>query len=214
MDEDLSIINTNTRNEKIKNFFLKNKKKLITFLLVFILILISFFGYKEFNKRQKIQISNLYNSTILSYSKKNRDLTISNLEKIILKKDSTYSPLSLYFIIDNGLLDNPIKINGFFDVLINETPLEKEIKNLVIYKKGLYNADQVDENTLINILNPIINSESVWKSHGLYLLAEYFYSKNEKKKSKEFFETILKTENANQNLIIESQKRLSRDLSE
>lgn len=214
MDEDLSIINTNTRNEKIKNFFLKNKKKLIVFLLVFILILISFFGYKEFKKRQKIQISNLYNSTILSYSKKNRDLTISNLEEIILKKDTTYSPLSLYFIIDNGLIDNSSKINSFFDILINETSLEKEIKNLVIYKKGLYNADQVDENTLINILNPIINSESVWRSHGLYLLAEYFYSKNEKKKSKEFFETILKTENANQNLIIESQKRLSRDLSE
>jgi len=214
MDEDLSIINTNTRNEKIKNFFLKNKKKLIAFLLVFILILISFFGYKEFKKRQKIQISNLYNSTILSHSKKNRDLTISNLEEIILKKDTTYSPLSLYFIIDNGLIDNSSKINSFFDILINETPLEKEIKNLVIYKKGLYNADQVDENTLINILNPIINSESVWRSHGLYLLAEYFYSKNEKKKSKEFFETILKTENANQNLIIESQKRLSRDLSE
>ena len=214
MDEDLSIINTNTRNEKIKNFFLKNKKKLIAFLLVLILVLISFFGYKEFKKRQKIQISNLYNSTILSYSKKNRDLTISNLEEIILKKDTTYSPLSLYFIIDNGLIDNSSKINSFFDILINETPLEKEIKNLVIYKKGLYNADQVDENTLIDILNPIINSESVWRSHGLYLLAEYFYSKNEKKKSKEFFETILKTENANKNLIIESQKRLSRDLSE
>ena len=214
MDEDLSIINTNTRNEKIKNFFLKNKKKLIVFLLVFILILISFFGYKEFKKRQKIQISNLYNSTILSYSKKNRDLTISNLEEIILKKDTTYSPLSLYFIIDNGLIENSSKINSLFDILINETSLEKEIKNLVIYKKGLYNADQVDENTLINILNPIINSESVWRSHGLYLLAEYFYSKNEKKKSKEFFETILKTENANKNLIIESQKRLSRDLSE
>lgn len=214
MDEDLSIINTNTRNEKIKNFFLKNKKKLIAFLLVLILVLISFFGYKEFNNRQKIQISNLYNSTILSHSKKNRDLTISNLEEIILKKDTTYSPLSLYFIIDNDLIDNSSKINSFFDILINETPLEKEIRNLVIYKKGLYNADQVDENTLINILNPIINSESVWRSHGLYLLAEYFYSKNEKKKSKEFFETILKTENANQNLIIESQKRLSRDLSE
>jgi len=214
MDEDLSIINTNTRNEKIKNFFLKNKKKLITFLLVLILILLSFFAYKEFKKRQKIQISNLYNSTILSYSKKNRDLIISNLEKIILKKDTTYSPLSLYFIIDNGLIDNLNRINSFFDILINETPLEKEIRNLIIYKKGLYNADQVDENTLINILNPIINSESVWKSHALYLLAEYFYSKNEKKKSKEFFETILTTENANQNLIIESQKRLSRDLSE
>ena len=29
MDEEISIINNTTRNEKIKNFFINNKKKLI-----------------------------------------------------------------------------------------------------------------------------------------------------------------------------------------
>ena len=33
MDEDITIINTNTRNERIKNFFIYNKNKLITFLI-------------------------------------------------------------------------------------------------------------------------------------------------------------------------------------
>ena len=32
MDEDLLIVNTNTRNEKIKNFFLNNKNKFIFFI--------------------------------------------------------------------------------------------------------------------------------------------------------------------------------------
>ena len=36
--------------------------------------------------------------------------------------------------------------------------------------------------------------------------AEYFYFKNEKQKSKEFFNQILLLENANQNLKIEAQK--------
>ena len=101
-----------------------------------------------------------------------------------------------------------------FDIIINKTSLDPEIKNLVIYKKSLYNADQIDENELINLLNPIINSKSIWKSHALYLLAEYFYSKNEKQKSKEFFSQIVSLENANSDLKRESQKRLNRDLSD
>jgi len=63
-------------------------------------------------------------------------------------------------------------------------------------------------------LNPLINSKSVWKSHALYLLAEYFYFKDEKQKSKEFFNQILNTENANLDIVKETQKRLNRDLSE
>jgi len=67
---------------------------------------------------------------------------------------------------------------------------------------------------MLKILSPVTNSKSVWKSHALYLLAEYFYSKNEKQKSKEFFNQILLTENANQDLVKEAQKRLNRDLGE
>ena len=75
--------------------------------------------------------------------------------------------------------------------------LDKEIKNLVIYKKALFNADQAQESDLLNILNPLINSKSVWKSHALYLMAEYFYSKDQKQKSKEFFNQIANLEDAN-----------------
>ena len=53
MDEDITIINTNTRNEKIKNFFLNNKKKLIIILVLAILLLIIFFGFSEYKKNQK-----------------------------------------------------------------------------------------------------------------------------------------------------------------
>ena len=106
------------------------------------------------------------------------------------------------------------EINNLFNVLIKNTSLEKEIKNLIIYKKALFNADTIDENGILEILNPIINSDSVWKSHALYLLAEYFYSNSEKQKSKEFFTQIMNTENANMHIIKEAQKRLNRDLSE
>ena len=98
--------------------------------------------------------------------------------------------------------------------MIEDTSLENEIKNLVIYKKGLYNADIVDEAGILKILKPIINSESVWKSHALYLLGEYFYSKQENQKAKDFFEQIVSLENSNLEIKTQAQKRLNRDLSD
>ena len=136
------------------------------------------------------------------------------MKEVVSKKDSTYSPLALYFLIDNDLIENKDEINDLFDTLINKTSLENEIKNLIIYKKALYNADSVDELELLNILSPIINSKSVWKSHALYLIAEFFYSKNEKQKSKEFFTEIINLELSNQNVKLQAQKRLNRDLSD
>ena len=101
-----------------------------------------------------------------------------------------------------------------FDIVIEDIYLDREIKNLIIYKKALYNADYISENELLELLKPIINSDSVWKSQSLYLIAEYYYSKNEKQKSKEFFNQIISLANADQVLKQESQKRLNRDLSE
>ena len=214
MDEELSIIDTNTRNEKIKNFFVSNRKIIIISISLIILIIIAFFGFGEFKSKQKIKISNLYNSIIVNHEDVNKDKTLKSLIDIINKKDNTYSPLALYFILDNKLSNDKNQINELFDIIINEVSLEKEIKNLIIYKKALYNADSISENELLNTLNPLINSESIWKSHALYLVAEYFYSKNEKQKSIEFFNQIINSENSNQDLVKESKKRLNRDLSD
>ena len=214
MDEDISIINTNTRNEKIKNFLIQNKKKIIAGLVVITILLISYFASGEYQVRKKIKISNTFNLITINYSESNKEKTAKDLIQLVNEKNSTYSPLSLYFIIDNGLIKEKKTINELFDIIIDETSLDKEIKNLNIYKKALYNADDSNENDLLNILNPLIKSESVWKSHALYLMAEFFYSKNEKQKSKEFFNQILNLENANQEIQLEAQKRLNRDLSE
>ncbi len=214
MDEDLSIINTNTRNEKIKNFFVKNKNKIVSGIIILIIIIIGVFTYDKYLINKKKDISDSYNSIIIDYSEKTKEKTASSLIEIINKKDPTYSPLSLYFIIDNNLESDQSKINSLFDILINDTSLDSEIKNLIIYKKALYNADNAQEGDLLNMLNPLINSKSVWKSHSLYLMAEYFYANNQKQKAKEFFNQIIALENSNPDIRLQAEKRLNRDLSE
>ena len=214
MDEDISIINSNTRNEKVRNFFNKNKIKIISILLSIVIVLIGAYSFDKYKTNQKIEISDKFNSITLTYSENTKDYTVKNLVEIINEKDPTYSPLSLYFIIDNKLISDQGELNNYFDILIKNTSLDEEIKNLIIYKKALFNADQAEEGVLLNILNPLINSKSVWKSHALYLMAEYFYSKDQKQKAKEFFNQIISLENSNSDIKLEAEKRLNRDLSE
>ena len=214
MNEDLPIINTNTRNEKIKNFFVNNKNKIISGIIILIIIIVGVFSYDKYLINKKKDISDSYNSIIIDYSEKTKEKTASSLIEIINKKDPTYSPLSLYFIIDNNLVSDQSRINSLFDILINDTSLDSEIKNLIIYKKALFNADNAQESDLLNMLNPLINSKSVWKSHSLYLMAEYFYANNQKQKAKEFFNQIIALENSNTDIRLQAEKRLNRDLSE
>ena len=214
MEEDISIINSNTRQEKVRNFFVNNKNKIISTIVILVIILAGAYSFDSYKTNKKKEISNKFNSTTLSHSDNTKELTIQNLVEIINEQDPTYSPLSLYFIIDNKLISNQSEINSYFDILIEKTSLDEEIKNLVIYKKALFNADQAQESDLLNILNPLINSKSVWKSHALYLMAEYFYSKDQKQKSKEFFNQIASLEDANPDIKLQAQKRLNRDLSD
>ena len=214
MDEDLSIINSNTRNEKIKNFFVNNKNKIISGMVVLIIIITVVFSYDKYLIGKKKEVSDKFNSLTIDYSEKTKEKTTNGLIEIIDEKDPTYSPLSLYFLIDNNLVSDQAKVNSLFDTLIKETSLDTEINNLIIYKKALYNADNVQESDLLNMLKPLINSKSVWKSHSLYLMAEYFYANNQKQKAKEFFNQIIALENSNVDIRLQAEKRLNRDLSE
>jgi len=214
MDEEILIINNSTRNEKIKNFLINNKKKLFFSVSVILILIISYLAYEEFLIKKRINLSNKYNKSLLSFSLENKMKVKKEMIDIIYKKDKTYSPLALYFIIDNNIISSDKEINELFDIIFEINKLDEEIKNLVIYKKGLFNSNFEGENNLIIILNPILNSNSIWKSHALFLMGEYFLNNNEKLKAKEFFEKILVLENSNPDIKLETQKIIQRDLSE
>ncbi|WP_415295479.1 hypothetical protein [Candidatus Pelagibacter sp. Uisw_113] len=214
MDEEITIIDSNTRNERIKNFFINNKKKLIITILVILVIIIGYLSFEKSKEKTKIKLANQYNLALIGLNPENKQKKIDEMVNVVKSNDATYSPLALYHLLDNNLLENNDEINILFNELIEKTNLENEIKNLIIYKKALFNSDFVSENELLKILNPVINSESIWKSHALYLLAEFFYSKGEKQKAKEFFNQILVLPNSNNSIKVETQKRLNRDLSE
>ena len=209
MSDDIEIINQNARIEKIKIFFLNNYKKLIVSLVLILLVLFSVFGYQEYKKREKLKIAEIYNQITLKKITNENTNDIEQLIKIIKEKDPIYSALSLYFIIENNLVNDQGEINNFFDLVI-KSQKEREIKNLIIYKKAMFNADKITENEILDILNPILKSESVWKSHALLLMADYFEHSNKLIKSKDFLEEIVNSELVNNEIRIEAERRLKR----
>ena len=215
MEEEIQIINENTKIEKLKNFFIKNSKYLIFSISAIIILILFYFVYVEIKSRDQIKLAEKYSNIINNFNNlQNTELSIKELIKIIEKKNPTYSPLALYFILDNDLVIENKEINKYFDMVINIGSLEKEIKNLNIYKKAIYNSNFVDETELVEILRPITNTDSVWKSHSLYLLAEFFYFKKNKSESKKLLNEILNYENSNPEIKLEAQKKLTRDFSE
>jgi len=213
MSEDIEIINQNTRIEKIKNFFSNNSKKLIGSLVLILLAVFSYFGYQEYKKSLKLSIAETYNQITLKEIKVENTNDIEQLVKIIKEKDPIYSALSLYFIIENNLVNDKKKINNFFDLVI-KSQKEKEIENLIIYKKAMYNIDIISENDLLNMLNPILKSKSVWKSHALLLMADYFEHNNNLIKSKDFLKEIVNSGLVNNEIKIEAERRLKRKFSD
>ncbi len=214
MNEEIEIINTNTRVEKLKNFLILKRKQLITSLILIILILITFFGYQEFKSSSKEKLANKFNSIVTNFETGKKENINNSLIEIINTKDKTYSPLAFFFLLDKDLITSSDEINSYFDLLINEVSLDKEIKNLTIYKKGLFNSDFVQENELLKILNPVIKSKSIWKPQAMYLMAEFYLAKNQKQKSKDFFDQVMNIENVSPKIKLEVQRRLRSEFGE
>ena len=71
MDEETALIDANTRNEKIKNFLVNNKSKILTIVISIVVLLLLFFGYGEYKKRNRISVSDEFNSLTIGYNKEN-----------------------------------------------------------------------------------------------------------------------------------------------
>ena len=212
MNEDISIVNKNTRHQLIINFFKNNLKKIVVLFLTLLLILIFFFGFQEFKNRKKIKLSEKYNNIAFSKNLSNTKLIKDEMIEIINAKDHTYSTLALYYILDNELIDDQNKINELFDKIISIN--KNDNKYLIIYKKALYNSDKLSDNEILSILQPVINSESIWKQHALLLMADIYFQKKQLNKSREFLNKILTLEASKTNVKQEVKKRLNRDFSE
>lgn len=168
------------------NFFEKNKLKIISIITILITFLITLIIFNEYQNKQNIYISEKYNKAKILIEKNNSKDSLKLLEEIILKKNTFYSPSALNLIIDNKMIQDKEKVLNYFKIIIFDSKLDQETKNLFILKKVIYLGDDIEENELLNNLKPIIQSSSLWKSAASDYIKKYYFSKGEFSKAKEF----------------------------
>jgi len=197
-----------TKKTKIKKFYEKNKSLIYTFIFFTIFALFGVIYYLENEENKRITLSDDYMRAQIYINEGEKNKAKILLEKIIFKNDPTYSSLSLFLLLNEDLVTDNNKINDFFNHLLKNNKFEKEMKNLIIFKKLLTQFDNLQESELLSISKPIISSDSVWKPHVLLLFGDYFMSKEEYVKASEFYEKILSTKGANQEFYDQAKLKL------
>jgi len=180
-----------TKKSKLKKFYESNKILIFSFIFILIILFGSFNFYLESKEKKKILLSENYLQAKIYLESGDRNKAISTLKEVIFANDPTYSTLCLFLIMNQNLITDYKELSVLFDHLLENNKFEKELRNLLIYKKALFNSNFVSESELLETIKPLLNTDTLWKAHGLKLLGDYFMSKGENIKAIEFYQRIL-----------------------
>ncbi len=180
----------------IKDFLKSNIKILSTIFFILILIGLFFLWNDYTNKIKKKRVSQNFVEGKVLLSKNNNEDSLKILKEVITEKDETYSPLALYLIIDKNLEKDSNIINEYFDLVISISKLKTEDLNLLKLKKAIHISENSNEKELLDLLNPIINSKSVWRIQSVEFLGDYYFSKKQFKKAEQYYSILLNQENS------------------
>ena len=198
-----------TKKSKLKKFYEKNKIFIFSFIFVLIFVFGFFSFYLENKEKKRVLLSENYLQAKIYLESGKKNKAIGILKEVIFANDSTYSTLSLFLIMNQNLITDYRELSALFDHLLEKNKFSKEERNLLIYKKTLLNSNFVDESKMLESINPLLNTETFWKPHGLLLLGDYFVSKGEYIKAIEFYQKIFIINNLHNDLYNYARSQLS-----
>ena len=197
-----------TKKSKLKRFYESNKILIFASIFILVTILGSFNFYLANKEKEKILLSENYIQAKLYLANGNKSKAISILKKVIFANDSTYSTLCFFLILNENLVSDYKELSILFDHILDNNKFQKEIKNLLIYKKALFNSNFISESELLEDIKPLLNKETLWRPHALLLIGDYFLSKKEYIKAKEFYAQILLINNLQKDFYYQARSKL------
>ena len=198
-----------TKRSKLKKFYESNKILIFSFTIIIIIFFGSFSFYLDSKEKKKILLSENYLQAKIHLEGGNKNKALDMLREIIFEDDPTYSTLGLFLIMNQNLITDYQELSTLFDHLLANNKFSKEVRNLLIYKKALFNSNFVNEAELLEFIRPLLSTETLWKPHGLLLLGDYFMSKGEYIKAIEFYQQIFTISNLSQDLYNHARSQLA-----
>ena len=197
-----------TKKSKIKRFYDSNKILIYSSLFALIISLVSFNFYIENKKNKRILLSENYIQAKIYLENQKKNEATNLLKDVIFANDATYSTLSFFLILNQNLITDQNEISDLFNHLLDNNKFEKEVENLLIYKRALFSSNFISESELLEELKPLLNTETLWKPHVLLLLGDYFSSKKDFIKAKEFYTQILLIKNLQRDFYEQARSKL------
>ncbi len=163
--------NNNKKEFKDRILFLIKENKLKVLLsFIFLLIISTFLITKNiFEKKQNNLISEKYIKAGLFLSSGEKDKSLKILEEIIKSNNKFYSILALNTILEKKLIEDKKKILNFFEI-VEDLNIEKNQKDLIIFKKALYLIKNSNFSEGHKLLEALIKSDSALKSQAEEIL--------------------------------------------
>ena len=199
-----------TKKSKLREFYESNKILIYSSILALIIIFASYSYYQVSKEKKKILLSENYIQAKIYLESGNKTEALEILKKVIFSNDPTYSTLSFFMILNENLVNDNNEVSRLFDYLLENNKFDKEIRNLLLYKKVLYKSNYVDEFKLLEETKTLLNNEeSVWRAHALLLLGDFYFSRKEYIKAKDFYIQTLSIKNLHPDLYVQANSRLS-----
>ena len=199
-----------TKKSKLREFYESNKILIYSSILTLIIIIASYSYYKASKEKKKIFLSENYIQAKVYLGSENKTEAVKILRNVIFSNDPTYSTLSFFMILNENLINDKYEVSELFDHLLENNKFDKEIRNLLLYKKALYKSNYVEESKLLEETKSLLNSEeSVWKAHALLLLGDFYFSKKEFMKAKDFYIQILSKKDLQPDLYNQAKLKLA-----
>jgi len=203
-----------TKKSKLKKFYESNKIAIFSSILILIISFASLSFYLTNKEKKKFLLSENYVKAKIYLDKGDKNEALRMLKEIIFANDPTYSTLSFFLILNQNLIDDYKELSSLFDYVLKNNNFEKEVKNLLIYKQALFNSNFISESKLLEDLKPLLNNETVWRPHALFLLGDYFAHKKEYLKAKEFYAQVLTTNNLRKDIYDQAKFKLSQIIND
>ena len=190
MNQIFNEIDNDLKQDKLLNFFKKNKFIIVIIISLILLIIfiivgknIIFENRAKKNTQEYVIILNLIKDKKVDEAKK----------RLEILKDSK---INLYKVLAISKLLELSKENKNEQILILDyaikSDIEKNDKDLFKIKKALLAFDNSDEQQFLNLLNPVDFKNSPWRVLSLEILGDFYLSKGQKIKAKDVYDQVLK----------------------
>jgi len=193
MDQLLHEINEDLNKDKLRSFFKKYKFILLLIIAIILLSITIFVSRKIYLEQQsKKSLQSFLNINYL-IDQKNFQIAKDELWKLTNSSINIYKNLAFSKLLE--LESNSPDTQKTIFEKIESSNLNRDDKTLFQIKRAILFFDNLDEKGLLRILDIQKFKNSHWEILALEIIGDFYQSKNQNQKAKEFYNKIINLKN-------------------